>query len=69
MMRKDDIKALTTRLHNVARNEGIAVEVLIRLPEAELMRTPNMGRKTVALAKALLAAPAGDGSLWFWASQ
>ena len=66
MARKDDIKALTTRLHNAARNDGIAFEVLIRLPEAELMRTPNLGRKTVALAKSLCyAAPLS--ALWFWA--
>ena len=67
MARKDDIKALTTRLHNAARNEGVAFEVFIRLPEAELMRTPNLGRKAVAIAKSLCTARPAS-ALWFWAA-
>jgi DNA-directed RNA polymerase alpha subunit len=54
-----------TRLRQGARNQGIAFEAFIRQPEADLMRIPNLGRKSVALAKALSAASA----LSFWAAE
>jgi DNA-directed RNA polymerase alpha subunit len=62
MAKTDDIKALTTRLENAARFEGVSLAELIYWPDRELMGTPNLGRKSIALAKRLRA----HCALWFW---
>jgi hypothetical protein len=58
-------KGLLTRLQTVAYSERVSVEDLVQRPDNELMRLPNMGRKTVALARGLRGRR--EPALWFWA--
>ena len=61
-MKANDVNALMTRLRNCAAQEGVSVEQLLLRPDRELLRVPNLGRKTIAVGRNAKAIT----PLWLW---